>query len=410
MYDAETHDAQFDSPPRRTTKRGAGRTKTKSSPKRPDPLTRSDTLDTMLDTNGDGGGGMHSLAHELAAALMPEPSPGSKPLADELGLEFEEGAEGIDEQPETNGHAATEDDEDEDGEPPLTPELEHHPHATRPSVASQEDEHEQRPWNPLTDLSNDMQTMDIFVSHLRRLDGEYTSTSEPVLEKAASQLIRRLNDTVRERENQVRQLLELEREFRRISGEIGGDDVLGSLDELEAVEGLLDPRQPNSSRPTHSRLPSLNEADEDEWERASSISQSQGAPEMDGSILSPISPSFPKSGFVTPSSTIPLVAHFRSETKSLASSLTSLSEQTQVNGAATADAGRKIRALKNKVITWQAEMESAERSRERIASWERSNRLSRRVTGRDLAEEQLSGFRLSLEEAAIKANAIMAAT
>ena len=45
----------------------------------------------------DGVSGKHSLAHELAAALMPEPSMGSRSLAEEFGIEYDEGAEGIDE-------------------------------------------------------------------------------------------------------------------------------------------------------------------------------------------------------------------------------------------------------------------------------------------------------------------------
>ena len=36
------------------------------------------------------------MAHELAVALMPEPSAGSKLLAEEFGIEYDEGAEGID--------------------------------------------------------------------------------------------------------------------------------------------------------------------------------------------------------------------------------------------------------------------------------------------------------------------------
>src|ERR1700730_8035019 len=41
-------------------------------------------------------GGTSSLAHELAVALLPEPTAGSKLLAEEFGIEYDEGAEGID--------------------------------------------------------------------------------------------------------------------------------------------------------------------------------------------------------------------------------------------------------------------------------------------------------------------------
>ncbi|KAJ7493820.1 GMC oxidoreductase-domain-containing protein [Mycena latifolia] len=53
----------------------------------------------LADTVGDdaAANGRLSLAHELAVAVMPEPSAGSKLLAEEFGIEFDEGAEGIDE-------------------------------------------------------------------------------------------------------------------------------------------------------------------------------------------------------------------------------------------------------------------------------------------------------------------------
>ena len=48
---------------------------------------------------GESANGMSSLAFELAAALVAEgDSGGSRGLAEELGLEYDEGAEGIDDQ------------------------------------------------------------------------------------------------------------------------------------------------------------------------------------------------------------------------------------------------------------------------------------------------------------------------
>lgn len=49
---------------------------------------RSD--DSALNGTMNGGSRQHSLAHELAYALMPEPSAGSKLLAEELGIEYDE--------------------------------------------------------------------------------------------------------------------------------------------------------------------------------------------------------------------------------------------------------------------------------------------------------------------------------
>ena len=103
--------------------------------------------------------------------------------------------------------------------------------------------------------------------------------------------------------------------------------------------------------------------------------------------------------------------------------MSSISEHAQVNGVATADAGRKIRSLKNKLGGWKTEWESAERSRAKIERWEAGivdtddNTASlaspvrltgRRVDGRKIVEEQLRAFELALADAALKTQAIMA--
>ncbi len=77
-----------------------------------------------------------------------------------------------------------------------------------------------------------------------------------------------------------------------------------------------------------------------------------------------------------------------------------------MNGAAFGDSGRKLRALKNKVGTWQEEWDSAERSRVRIAEWE-SCGGPKRVSGKHLAEEQLGIFQVALDEAGHKTQSIM---
>ena len=55
---------------------------------------------SLADALGDDANGRHSLAHELAAALLPEPSAGSKLLAEEFDIDDDEGAEGIDGSPQ----------------------------------------------------------------------------------------------------------------------------------------------------------------------------------------------------------------------------------------------------------------------------------------------------------------------
>ena len=57
----------------------------------------------------------------------------------------------------------------------------------------------------------------------------FFAAQQPVLEKLASDVTWCMNETVRSREAQVRELLECEREFRKIASERGGSDVLGQL-------------------------------------------------------------------------------------------------------------------------------------------------------------------------------------
>jgi len=140
--------------------------------------------------------------------------------------------------------------------------------------------------------------------------------------------------------------------------------------------------------------------------------------DIDGSSPSPLKDSFVSlpppppvnSGTATPAGAIPHLAHLRTHTASLVSSLTSLSEHAQVNGAATTEAGRKIRALKNKLGGWRTDWDSAERSRTRIERWEKGgdDEGARRVDGRAVVAEHLREFERVLFEANIKTQAIMA--
>jgi hypothetical protein len=103
------------------------------------------------------------------------------------------------------------------------------------------------------------------------------------------------------------------------------------------------------------------------------------------------------------------LAHLRTHTTSLVSSLSSLSEHAQVNGAATTEAGRKLRALKNKLGGWRTDLDGAERSRLRIERWEADGDVegARRVDGRDVVAEHLREFERVLFEANARAQAIM---
>ncbi|KAF9531686.1 hypothetical protein CPB83DRAFT_848556 [Crepidotus variabilis] len=437
-----------------------------------------------LDDDDAGGAGRHhSLAHELAVALMPEPSVGSKLLAEEFGIEYDEGAEGIDEVPthtlnQLNGTEFASSDQDvpslaseigtsasdasfHDLPPSESEDLSEHfkAHHMAPQDHSEFDDpvfssptapkRRAQPKKPEQDamevLAQDLESTDKFLNHLRTIDSDATPSSSQQtrsVEKIASDMIRRMNDSVRERESQVRELLECEREFRKISGEVGGNEVLGMLDELTGTEELSDTHHPELSKASNRQLESVSEEPtprhrrqySQDWELDPDRQHlGDEEDEVYESAVSPSKASFPPPpplvGPPTPANTVPQLAHLRTFTTSLVSHLTTLSEHAQVNGAATAEAGRKIRALKNKLGGWRTDWDSAERSRQRIEKWEAgivegdssastafisSNTTSpgritsKRVDGRLLVQEHLRAFEVALVDAAMKTQAIMA--
>ncbi|KAH8075855.1 hypothetical protein BXZ70DRAFT_963582 [Cristinia sonorae] len=411
----------------------------------------------------DAANGRHSLAHELAVALMPEPSAGSKLLAEEFGIEYDEGAEGIDENPHNeqepveNGHHESIQDAFSSAEPgtPLTFAVEAPPPDDPdldidldPSFGSPQKTKAPPPripdQDPMVVLAQDLEYTEKFLSQLRRLDSSAAAQSN--MEQLASDMIRRINDTTRDREGQVRELLEYEREFRKISGELGGDDVLGQLDELEDML-VEEPRQTSSHQEGRSKTfetiqeESLSSSQilgsGSDWEADLDRDReriTEEDDEYDSSVYSPspvkvtFAPPPPINGPPTPASTIPQLQHLRTFTISVASSLATISEQAQVNAAATTEAGRKIRALKNKLGGWRSEWDSAERSRVKIEKWEAgvldlddsapptpgtpsraAAVVSKRVDGRKLVKEHMQAFELALLEANTKTQAIMAA-
>jgi hypothetical protein len=424
-------------------------------------------------------GGTSSLAHELAAALLPEPTTGSRLLAEEFGIEYDEGAEGIDGLPpeDINGvptfavsgeldpstdpdgvasdsttPAATEDNDDEDNDEDI-PDATTHNHTLTPRTRRQRqapEQAQQSEGDAMALLSQNLESTEKFIAHLRRID---TDGSAPLaLEALAVDIISRLNETARDREEQVRELLKYEREFQRIAGEVGGSDALASLDALEDPRGpLAAATSPSTSASASSSAPHestratrhLDPVTEEEssfthdWEvDPDTHLQPDGDPDghsadidldldldgMGSSGTSPIKddsfatspPSLPplpiNGSAATPAGAIPHLAHLRTHTASLVSSLSSLSEHAQVNGAATTEAGRKLRALKNKLGGWRTDLDSAERSRVRIERWEADGDVegAPRVDGRDVVAEHLREFERVLFEANAKAQAIMA--
>ncbi|KAJ7625678.1 hypothetical protein FB45DRAFT_70654 [Roridomyces roridus] len=438
------------------------------------------SLAAALDAGDDAANGRYSLAHELAVAMMPEPSAGSKLLAEEFGIEFDEGAEGIDEPasgPHINLHDADpelsfadsdppRDDSSLDDGPPEPPDVGVDPTFGSPLAHSKKSREARPEQDAMEVLAQDLESTDKFLSHLRRLDVDGSSThpsssssssSQPALERLASDVIRRINDTARDREGQLRELLEYEREFRRIAGEVGGQDVLGRLDALpvhEPDEEPADahplasiPEDTHSSSPTATIRPSHLRAMSQDWETDPDVDRlGDTDPAYDGrddeGSEPPTSPSATQTGFSfstsssgAPPSAAPRgpagqLADLRGLTTSLVASLTSVSEHAQVNGAATAEAGRKIRALRNRLGGWRTEWEGAERSRGRIERWEAGeawetsggstsgdstpvgtpSRGVKRVDGRKVVQEHLHAFELALDDAAVKTKAIMAAS
>lgn len=405
-----------------------------------------------MDESAANGNGRHSLAHELAVALMPEPSTGSKLLAEEFGIEYDEGAEGIDEEPEGAEPAVDGSTEPADqlGSEPLEPPRAVTPPALSvdipseidPSFGSPVSTRRRRP-KPEQDamdvLAHDLEKTEKFLSHLRGIDSDMSASHTlPPLEKFASDIIRRINETARDREGQVRALLEYDREFRKIAGEVNGNDVLGQLDEWEPLDDdLFDkPFSTEAPKPTEKALRAVVEESQssynNDWE--TDPDRNHLGDEDEDDDADPQTPAvkdtFPPPPLVvgppTPAKAIAQLTHLRTFTASLVSSLTTISEHTQINSAATAETGRKIRALKNKIGGWRTEWDSAEQSRLRIERWEagiqdgensvpgtpttRSPGARRRLDGRKVVQEQLHGFEQALLEASLKTQAIMAAS
>ncbi|KAH9973556.1 hypothetical protein BGW80DRAFT_1437229 [Lactifluus volemus] len=402
-------------------------------------------------------GGTSSLAHELAVALLPEPTAGSKLLAEEFEGDGVptfavsndlDPSMSLDATPESSTPPATDDndDNDDDAFDPTFDSL------TTTAVEPRVRRRSLPDADAMSLLSQNLESTEKFLAHLRRLD---TDGPAPLaLETLAADIISRLNETVRDREEQVRELLKYEREFQRIGAEVGGPDALASLDALEDPRGLsLSDAHPSSSsssssssapapasapatasEPAHSRTlepvaeePSfahdweidpdahhlMNRQDDDGAESDVDVDVDGGTglslKEDSFVVTSPVLPPV-LTGPATPATAIPHLAHLRTHTASLVSSLTALSEHAQVNGAATTEAGRKIRALKNKLGGWRMDWDSAERSRARIERWETSGDVeggARRVDGRTVVAEHLREFERVLVEANVKTQAIM---
>lgn len=363
--------------------------------------------------------GAHSLAHELAVALMPEPGAGSRMLAEEFGIEYDEGAEGIDEDEcalrneehevhipgDSLANEVRSSLADEMGGSSLADELGGSGNADEDADEDVEDSLDEddnddsliprrREQDAMEILAQNLASTDQFLAHLRAVDAlptlssSHTSDAAPsahILERLASDMIRAINEATKERESQVRELIAYEREFRRLSTEVGGNEVLCELDDIDEGE--------SESEHALTKLDTVTEEDELESSYAPSLPSS------------PKKPSFAAPQPSSAAAPLPHLVQLRTHTAALLSSLTTISEQAQVNGAATADSGRRIRALKNRFGGLRVEWEGAERSRGRIEQWEQEGAD---LNCRRVAEEHMIAFQQAIDEAGVKTQAIMA--
>ncbi|KIK74831.1 hypothetical protein PAXRUDRAFT_174530 [Paxillus rubicundulus Ve08.2h10] len=367
--------------------------------------------------------GAHSLAHELAVALMPDPAGGtSRLLAEEFGIEYDEGAEGIDDEPPVRCSNRDAEMDDElggvaDDEPPVVDDDSINDEDNGEWGSDDEDDDAIRratlAQGAMEILAQNLASTDRFLAHLRAIDTTFA------LENLTSDLISGLNDTVRDREGQVRELISYDRDLKRIAGEVGGMDVLGDLDPLEE---FFSEDEPQRQAQEAFKLESVAE-DEEIDEGESSYPPSFPSPPKKPNFISMRQTSSPPStissskpaittsqqlqlSISTLNNTIPSMTHLRSHTASFLASLTIISEQSQVNSAATADAGRKIRLAKNQLAKWKTDTEGAERSRLKIEKWEAES-VGRR-DGRVVVDEHVRAFEKVIVDAGAKTRAIMA--
>lgn len=355
-----------------------------------DPLSRHGSDDANIDgTHGAVLDGGTSLADELG-----ESTPGGS-LAAELGNVVDDEVRGQDD-------AGTRDQSDVDG---VSEDEDEDEDAIRRATLAQD---------AIEVLAQNLASTDRFLDHLRGIDT--TST----LESLTTDMISGLNDAVRDREGQVRELISHDRDLKRIAVEVGGMDVLGDLDSLEI--STSDDELERQPRESFKLEPVAEEEEIAEGDSlyASSLPSSPQKPFFAPAHTSTSPPSTslsaskplgnasqqPESSISTLNVALPSMTHMRSHTASFLASLTIISEQSQVNSAATADAGRKIRSVKNQLAKWKIETEGAERSRLKIEKWETES-VGRR-DGRVVVDEHMRAFEKAVAEAGVKTQAIMA--
>ncbi|KAF8757971.1 hypothetical protein RHS01_03507 [Rhizoctonia solani] len=303
--------------------------------------------------------------------------------------------------------------------------------------------------DPIETLKENVLFLDQFIVQLKNMDVDSTPlkpaqstnsgrlssiypNAEPAVERFATDIIRHIDEACREREDQLRDLMTYEREFRKIDSEVGGADRIGSVEPLEDV--VLTEKPPAQAYSLRTLDVVAEDDYDDNWE-ANSVIRETYLTKMETEMtqclrvevpaarrieelceellfLPPPYPSDP----LTPSSTLPHLAHMRTVSQVLAASLSGLSEHVQVNGAAAAEAGRKLRSLKNRVTDLQSEWASAEQSIERIEKsekgldWDATNIVpteeGKRIDGRVVVKEISASFLAQLQQVELKVQAM----
>lgn len=379
------------------------------------PALRPKTRKSTASLQDEASNGRFSLAHELAHALMPEPSAGSKLLAEEFGIEYDEGAEGIDEPPSPARNQPLAEDiqfgqpQPEEDTNEIDPDFggDSIPESpTKPRTKKKRD--------AMQTLERDLDNTNRFLSHLRSVDVSASSSaqsptpSSPTIEQLASSIIQKLNSSAQDRESQVRELLSYEREFRKISG-----DVLGALEELpiemdpskdeEATVDTID--EERSQDQVHRRGESA------EWDQDPMYAQEESAEDTaddghsdsdESGIQTPTKPGtppppLPSSATFSPSLMLPQLAYIRTTTTSLVSSLTSLSEQAQINSVFTTEAGTSQPLLARGCLTYLYQVAKLEPYEANWVSGKRNTTKWRRVrfaslsgSGKDPNQREIS--------------------
>ena len=357
-----------------------------------------------------------SLAFELAAAMEPN-RPETSDLLEQLGIETPD-AKMIGSEEATYEASGV----SEPGSPPsswsgLSPSHFHSPRY-QPSLASLmtspgrslsgsgqsesgvEDDFDISFESAASALEASLTSTDLFLSNLRNSTTDSKPASEvtggqPAVESLTSNLVKGLQSATRDREGQIRELCEVERELSSRTD----SEWLSSLAALDH-KSVID--SPSSSPTTANGLISIYEDDDEAAEPTTPKATRHMAPSLFVNADStPRRIQQKQKGFtIAPTE----LASLRKLTTALVETLSAINEHTQVHRAAHGEAGRKLKVLKSALSAWKSELEDTERSQQYIDTFEKE-RGSERF--RDMAQREKRKAEEALEQAAERAHTLL---